>query len=213
LSLPDSRSGKLLQTKETLATWDRKYVANPMQLSKLGERICIFGPSNSGKSTLAEAIARKRGLKAVHLDQLHHLPHTDWQIRRTDEFVALHDQAINGGQWVMDGNYSKCLPQRLQRATGVILLDISTPASLFRYVRRTLFDRARIGALAGGQDSIKMAMIHHIVVVTPLSRKRYAEVYRQLSLPKVYLSSMRAIKACYLHWGLEDPPSGKISGE
>jgi adenylate kinase family enzyme len=184
-----------------------------MQLSELGERICIFGPSNSGKSTLAEAIARKRGLKAIHLDQLHHLPHTDWQIRPTDEFVALHDQAIKAGQWVIDGNYSKCLPQRLQRATGVILLDISTSSSLFRYVRRTLFDRARIGALAGGQDSVKMGMIHHIVVVTPQSRKRYAEVYRQLSLPKVYLSSMRAIKACYQHWDLDYPPSVKTSGQ
>ncbi len=182
-----------------------------MQLSELGERICICGPSNSGKSTLADAIARKRGLKAIHLDQLHHLPHTDWQIRPTDEFVALHDQAINGDEWVMDGNYSNCLPQRLQRATGFILLDISTSASLFRYVRRTLFDHDRIGALAGGQDSIKAGMIHHIVAVTPRSRKRYADMYQRLHLPKVHLSSMRAIKACYQQWGLEHPSSGKIS--
>ena len=89
-----------------------------MQLSELGERICICGPSNSGKSTLADAIARKRGSKAIHLDQLHHLPHTNWQIRPADEFVALHDQAINGDKWVMDGNYSNCLPQRLHVQQG-----------------------------------------------------------------------------------------------
>src|SRR6516225_11108594 len=38
-----------------------------MQLADLGERICILGPSNSGKSTLAETIARKRGLELIHL--------------------------------------------------------------------------------------------------------------------------------------------------
>lgn len=39
-----------------------------MSLSDLGNRICMLGPSNSGKSTLVNAIARKRGLD--RLDQL-----------------------------------------------------------------------------------------------------------------------------------------------
>ena len=46
-------------------------------LDDLGPRICIMGPSNSGKSTLADAIARACDLPVVHLDQLHHLPGTD----------------------------------------------------------------------------------------------------------------------------------------
>ena len=174
-----------------------------MQLSELGERICILGPSNSGKSTLADAIARKHGLKAVHLDLLYHLPHTNWQPRPFDEFLALHDEALTGDRWVIDGNYSQCLPQRLQRATGIILLDISTLASLSRYLRRTVFERSRVGALEGGQDSIKMAMIHHIVAVTPHNRRHYADVYRELRLPKVHLPSIRAIDACYRHWELD----------
>src|SRR5215469_12417935 len=118
-----------------------------MLLSDLGERICILGPSNSGKSTLAAAIARKRGFEAIYLDRLYHLPNTDWVVRPTDEFVVLHNAAIAGERWVMDGNYSKWMPQRFSRATGLILLDISTPASLFRYYRRTLFGCERAGAL------------------------------------------------------------------
>lgn len=34
------------------------------KLDDLGSRICILGPGNSGKSTLAQVIARKRGLPA-----------------------------------------------------------------------------------------------------------------------------------------------------
>lgn len=73
-------------------------------LDDLGSRICILGPSNSGKSTLAQAIARKRGLSVIHLDQLFHQPHTDWQPRPEEEFLRLHDQAIQQRQWVMEGN-------------------------------------------------------------------------------------------------------------
>ncbi|MEZ2347593.1 AAA family ATPase [Terriglobus sp. RCC_193] len=177
-----------------------------LHLSELGERICILGPSNSGKSTLAEAIARKSDLKAIHLDQLHHLPHTNWKPRSASEFLALHEEAIAGDRWVIDGNYSKYFPQRFQRATGVILLDISTVASLWRYLRRTLLERSRIGALAGGQDSVKLAMLHHIAVVTPGNRKRYAQVYRQLNLPKIYLPSTHDLNWCYQEWGLERRP-------
>jgi adenylate kinase family enzyme len=174
-----------------------------MLLADLGERICILGPSNSGKSTLAEAIARKRGLEVVHLDLLYHLPNTDWEVRPANEFLALHDGAITGERWVIDGNYSKCMPQRFLRATGLILLDVSTPASLFRYCRRTIFEPKRVGALEGGRDSIKWGMIHHIVVVTPKNRKRYANMFLGIDLPKVQLTSIRAIKQCYQWWGLE----------
>lgn len=114
-----------------------------------------MGPSSSGKSTLAEAIGRARDLPVIHLDQLHHEPHTDWQPRPEAEFIALHDKALKGESWVMEGNYSRCLPQRLARATGFILLDASTMVSLGRYLRRCWFQRQRAGGLEGGQDSVK----------------------------------------------------------
>lgn len=174
-------------------------------LSALGSRICIYGPSNSGKSTLAEAIAHRRGWPAIHLDQLRHLPGTDWQPRPLEAFVALHDAAIADEAWVIDGNYSVCLPQRLQRATGVILLDVATPTSLFRYLRRSLrrSGQPRAGALEGGRDSIQWAMLRHIAVTTRGNRRRYAQLFAQIPLPKIRLASMRAIDHCYRAWGLE----------
>ncbi|KAA0594458.1 hypothetical protein J2848_004902 [Azospirillum lipoferum] len=174
-----------------------------MQIEELGQRICILGPSNSGKSTLASAVGRKHDLKVVHLDQLYHRPGTDWVPRPADEFVRLHDTAITGDRWVMDGNYSICMPQRFARATGLILLDISMLVSLLRYFRRTWFERERLGGLEGGRDSIKWGMIHHIAVVTPRNRSRNAARFDQADLPKIRLSSVRAIKDCYRQWGLE----------
>jgi hypothetical protein len=94
------------------------------------------------------------------------------------------------------------MAQRFLRATGLIFLDISTPASLFRYCRRTIFERQRVGALEGGRDSIKWDMLYHITVVTPKNRIRYANMFHDIDLPKVRLTSIRAIKQRYQRWGL-----------
>ncbi len=173
-----------------------------MQLAELGERICILGPSNSGKSTLANAISRTCNLPCVHLDQLFHKPETNWVPRPPDEFRALHDGAIATDRWVMDGNYSSLFPQRFRRATGLVLLDVSTVTSLLRYIRRSLLKRERCGALEGGQDSIKMSMLHHIAVVTPRNRRRYARMYEELALPRMRLASVSAIRRQYRVWSL-----------
>ena len=171
-------------------------------LGELGDCICIMGPSNSGKSTLADAIARKNRVQAIHLDVLHHLPGTDWKPRLFADFQRLHDAAIETPRWVIDGNYSQLLPQRLERATGFILLDVSTPLSLLRYIRRCLFRRGRIGSLEGGRDSVKWQTLKHIAIATRVNRKRYAELQRRVELPKIYLSSAKQIEACYLEWEL-----------
>lgn len=173
-----------------------------LELSELGDRICIMGPSNSGKSTLADAIARKNETEAIHLDVLHHLPETDWVPRAFTDFQRLHDTAIAAERWVIDGNYSQLLPQRLARATGFILLDICTPLSLFRYIRRSV-RHGRVGGLEAGKDSVKWNMLKHIAITAPRNRKRYAKLQHTIELPKVCLLSAGQIDACYSEWGLK----------
>jgi adenylate kinase family enzyme len=171
-----------------------------MTLDDLGPRIIILGPSNSGKSTLADAIARARGLEAVHLDQLHHLPGTDWVQRPRDAFIRLHAEAIE--RWVMDGSYSSLLPTRLERASGVIRLELPTAASLFRYARRSWFERERVGSLEGGRDSVKWVMIHHIAVTTRLNRERDRLAFEDFDLPKIRLATPAVLNEFYRANGL-----------
>lgn len=183
-------------------------------LDDLGPRICIMGPSNSGKSSLTAAIARARGLVPVHLDQLRHLPQTDWQERSDEEFKVLHDAAILQERWVMDGNYSRLLPQRLARATGVIQLDASTLTSLFRYLRRSWFERERVGALEGSQDSVKWEMIRHIAVTTRKNRQRNRATFDAIDLPKIRLASPEGLAHFYRTEGLghhRDRAAAKVS--
>ncbi len=46
-------------------------------LETLGKRIMVLGLTNSGKSTLAQALSVRLDIPAIHLDQLRHLPGTN----------------------------------------------------------------------------------------------------------------------------------------
>lgn len=162
----------------------------------------ICGPSNSGKSTLAAAIGHKLGIPVVHLDQFHHIPNTNWVKRPREEFVALHDAAILADAWVMDGNYSGLFPQRIARATGIILLGDHRLANFARYIRRTLFERERAGSLKGAKDSIKWNMIHWILVASPKGMKRYRAMLPASGLPFLELRGISQLNRLYCAWGL-----------
>jgi adenylate kinase family enzyme len=172
-------------------------------LPDLGQRIVICGPSCVGKSTLAIVIGSKLGLPVVHLDQLRHLPHTDWQTRSDEDFRRQHDEAIQGQSWVIEGNYSALMPQRLARATGAILLDANRWQRLARYFRRTLWQSDRPGHLEGALDSVKWMMIHWILVMSPKSAQRNRQMLRRTALPLVEVTSARDIETLYRAWYLK----------
>lgn len=157
----------------------------------------MLGPSGSGKSTLAQAIGDSRGLPVVHLDQYRHLEGTQWELRPDEEFAQLHNDAVATERWVIDGSYSKLMPQRLARATGVILLDISTARSLARYVRRTLTSGPRAGGLAGTRDRLSWEMVHYIAVHTRPNRLRRRELFERLDIPGVLLPTPAAVSDFY----------------
>lgn len=172
-------------------------------LDALGRRIVIFGPSNSGKSTLAEALSAKLGIAAVHLDQLHHTPNTDWVPRPQDEFHALQRTAMAGDAWVMDGNYSGLIDERLARASGAIVLDDNHWLRLGRYFNRTLFQRYRPGALEGNKDSIKWEMIRWVAMTSRKNGARYRQMVENTALPHVFCGSMQEVNGLYRGWGLD----------
>jgi adenylate kinase family enzyme len=172
-------------------------------LASLGERIMICGPSNSGKSTLCVALANELGAEAFHIDLFRHLPGTNWVQRSDEEFQVLHDEAITHERWVMDGNYSKLMPQRIARATGIILLYDHHWANFRRYLWRTLFQKDRVGSLAGNRDSIKWEMVRWILLVQPKNRQRDRERLRAAGRPLVEVDSMRQLQRLYAAWGLK----------
>lgn len=172
-------------------------------LESFGSRLMICGTSNTGKSTLASVIGVRLGMPVVHLDQFRHQPNSDWVERPDAEFKALHDEAITGERWVMDGNYSFLMPQRIARATGIILLGDNRWANFGRYLRRTVFQRDRVGALAGNKDSLKWEMVIWVLVRAPKNAARMRASLPKAGLPFLEIRSMRELRRAYAAWGLD----------
>lgn len=172
-------------------------------LASLGPRIAICGPSNSGKSTLAVALREKLGCPAVHLDQLHHLPGTDWVPRPKPEFKALHDAAIGRDSWVIDGNYRGLLPARLARATGLILLGSDRWSCLWRYLRRTQNETDRVGGLPGASEKINPWMVWYILAEQPGKMRQLGPMLRGSGAPLAELPDWKAVLEAYTVWSLQ----------
>ena len=100
------------------------------------ERIMIIGCGGSGKSTLARQLGEKLKLPVVHLDQLFWRP--GWVSISKDEFDRVHEAALAEEKWIMDGNFDRTIPRRLERCDTVIYLDFSRFACLMGVLKRVL---------------------------------------------------------------------------
>jgi hypothetical protein len=172
-------------------------------LSSFGERIMISGASATGKSTLAAAIGHKLDLAVVHLDQLRFVPNTDFVDRPEAEFRADHDEAVAQDRWIIDGDFSFTWDNRIARATGIIFLSDWTLKSFGRYVRRTLFERGRIGAPTGGKDSLKLDVAHFVLFQAPGTVGRKRAELSSAGVPFLELRGLKGQDRAYAAWGLE----------
>lgn len=94
-------------------------IAEAATIIPRAERILVFGCSGTGKSTLAQALARRFGLTYVSMDRdIFWLP--GWKLRPREESVQRIRDAVAGERWIMDGNNPSTLPIRLARADMVL---------------------------------------------------------------------------------------------
>ena len=104
----------------------------------IGERIVVIGTSSTGKSTLAQHLAKLIDGAYIELDALFWLP--EWQESTPDDFRAKVRAAVDASpRWAVSGNYfSKGIPD-ITWAEGdtVIWLDLPFRTSFPRLLRRT----------------------------------------------------------------------------
>lgn len=177
-----------------------------MSSFSLGSRICIIGPSNSGKSTLADRLGKRLNLEIAHLDLMAYEPNTNWNRRPKEDFRADHDRMIQKERWIMDGNYSETMPQRLSRATSVIWLDPPLAGCILRYLLRSLRnDPHRAGKLAGATKEFSFFLIKYTLINYPRNKKKYAALLEQHpELTLIRLRSMRELNRQLVKWTHEE---------
>lgn len=87
------------------------------------DRLVIIGNAAGGKSTLARAVADRRGLKLIEIDRLLWQP--GWKPTPAGEYHRQHAEAVAEAAWVIEGlGRQDSIPARLARATEIILVDL-----------------------------------------------------------------------------------------
>ena len=85
------------------------------------QKVLVIGCSGAGKSTFARRLRDRTGLPLYYLDRLWHKPdRTNVTREAFDRGLA---QWLARPAWILDGNYSRTLPQRLEACDTVFFLD------------------------------------------------------------------------------------------
>lgn len=174
-------------------------------LNQLGKRICIIGCSNSGKSTLADALSKKLNIPAYHLDQFAHIENSSWQRQSDEILIENHSNIIKNDSWIIDGNYSVCMKPRIDFATSVIWLDPNIYRCVFRYLLRSIKnDKSRPGRLAGAKNEFSFWLIKWIIFNYPKNRKKYQKILEcRQDLTILQIKSMSSLRNYYKLWEID----------
>ena len=105
-------------------------------------RVVVIGPPGGGKSTLARKLADITGLPLFHQDQMYW--GTGWVERPREDFLASLRSALEGKEWIIDGNFVTTLQERLDRADTIIYLDFSTAKCLWRVCKRVVASYGKV---------------------------------------------------------------------
>jgi len=104
----------------------------------IGRRIIVWGPTGSGKTTVAAHIAGCLGIYHIELDAIAWLP--AWVMKPFDEYRADILEVLNEHNegWVCDGNYSEVRAITLPQADTVIWLRLPYRVVFWRVLKRTV---------------------------------------------------------------------------
>ena len=159
------------------------------------ERILIIGCGGAGKSTLARQLGKRTGLPVVHLDQL--FWHPGWVESTKDEIDAKIMEELGKPRWIMDGNYNRTLPMRLEKCDAVIYLDFSRVACMFGVLKRilTTYGTVRPDMAEGCPERFDLDFLKWVWNFNKSKREKYYRLLNETDgIEKIVLKNRRAVK-------------------
>ena len=155
------------------------------------ERIIIIGCGGAGKSTLARQLGEKTGLPVVHLDKL--FWHPGWVESTKDEIDVKILEAMQKPQWILDGNYNRTLPMRLEKCDTVIYLDFSRVACLLGVVKRVLttYGTVRPDMAEGCPERFDWEFLQWVWNFNKNKRKKYYDLLSAQTGKEIYILKNR----------------------
>ena len=107
------------------------------------ERILIIGCPGSGKTTLSRELGEKLDLPVTHLDNIFWSP-GNWVHLDNDAFDEALGKELQKQRWIIEGNFDRTLPWRLEFCDTVIWMDYSRWVCLWGWIKRMVFNWGKV---------------------------------------------------------------------
>jgi adenylate kinase family enzyme len=103
------------------------------------KKVLVIGPGGSGKSTFATRLGKLLKIDVIHLDQIYWRP--GWIETPKPEWRKTVAELLTRHSWIIDGNYSGTLQERIEASDTVIFLDLPRTLCLWRVLKRNVLYR------------------------------------------------------------------------
>ncbi|MGN0521866.1 MAG: topology modulation protein [Eubacterium sp.] len=144
------------------------------------KKILVIGGNGSGKTTFSKKLGENLDIPVIHLDKI---ARTDnWQRVNEDVINRILRDEIKKDKWIIDGNDTHTLSDRLKHCDTVFYFDFSTFACLRGVIKRTIENYGKHRDDVGGENNIekfdaaKIAFFKAVIGFNRKNRKRYYDM-------------------------------------
>lgn len=144
-------------------------------------KILIAGCSGAGKSTLSKALNEISGIPIYPMDNYYF--NENWKGKDDDTWEKIVKDIASKDAWITDGNYSRTMKYRLEKADVAIFLDASTWTCMYRVIRRTLkyYGKERPGMVKGCKERFDLQFLHYVTTYNMVRRKKIMGIIESYS--------------------------------
>ncbi len=157
------------------------------------KRVQLIGCAGAGKTTLAAALSRQLDIPWQSLDQLFFNP--GWELADPEERDRRLAPILKQDCWVIEGNYTGSMPQRLALADTLIFLDLPPRIYVPRVIWRSLKYRGKVRShMADGcPERFDWEFLHYVLTFRSRNRKELVQIYESFQKNRIHLTSKRQV--------------------